>query len=300
MLPILESTDTRALRRLLDRTPDDHGRLEPAVRDILAAVRARGDKALVEFARKFDHLEGPIELSPAEIHAGAEDCPRHVRAAIRKAARHIRMVARAQVPATWTKQVAPGVKVSQRVVAARTRRLLRPRRALPAPVVAADGCGDGPRGRRAGSDRGVSAAGRGGARRGGRSRRGPRLPARWRTGDRGDGLRHGDRAARGQDRRTGQRLRRAGQGAGGSRLRHRFLRRTERDRRGRQLRRSRRGSPPICWRRPSTTSMRAPSSSRRRAGSRSRSRAPSRRSWPGPMRRARRHATRSRAMARSS
>ena len=116
MLPILESTDTRALRRLLDRTPDDHARLEPAVRDILAAVRTRGDKALVEFARKFDRLEGPIELSPAEIHAGAADCPREVRAAIRKAARHIRMVARAQVPATWTKQVAPGVKVSQRVV----------------------------------------------------------------------------------------------------------------------------------------------------------------------------------------
>ena len=39
MVPILESTDTRALRRLLDRTPDDHARLEPAVREILAAVR---------------------------------------------------------------------------------------------------------------------------------------------------------------------------------------------------------------------------------------------------------------------
>jgi histidinol dehydrogenase len=116
MLPILESTDTRALRRLLDRTPDDHARLEPAVREILAAVRARGDKALVEFARKFDRFDGPIELSPAEIHAGAGDCPRDVRAAIRKAARHIRAVARAQVPPAWTKQVAPGVKVSQRVV----------------------------------------------------------------------------------------------------------------------------------------------------------------------------------------
>ena len=98
MLPILESSDARALRRLLDRTPDDHGRLEPAVRDIVAAVRTRGDKALVELARKFDHLEGPIELSPAEIHAGAADCPAPVRAAIRKAARHIRLVAGRRCP----------------------------------------------------------------------------------------------------------------------------------------------------------------------------------------------------------
>ena len=116
MLPILEASDAKALRRLLDRTPDDHGRIEPAVRDIVSAVRTRGDRALVDFARRFDGVTGPIELSPAEIHAGAEDCPKAVRTAIKKAARHIRAVARAQVPLSWTRQVAPGVKVSQRVV----------------------------------------------------------------------------------------------------------------------------------------------------------------------------------------
>lgn len=115
-IPILASTDRAALARLLDRTPDDHGRIEPAVRDILAAVRKRGDRALTTFARRFDGLSGPIELSPAEIHAGAAECPAAVRSAIRKAARHIHAVAKAQVPASWTKVVAPGVRVSQRVV----------------------------------------------------------------------------------------------------------------------------------------------------------------------------------------
>jgi len=115
MVSILPSTDAAALRRLLDRTPDDHGAIEPAVRDIIGAVRKRGDRALNEFARRFDGLTGAIELSPAEIHAGAADCPASVRAAIRRAARHIRVVAKAQVPAAWTKVVAPGVKVSQRV-----------------------------------------------------------------------------------------------------------------------------------------------------------------------------------------
>ncbi len=115
-LPILESSDHRALARLLDRRPDDHAAIEPAVREIVGAVRSRGDRALVELARRFDGLDGPIELSPAEIHAGAAECPRAVRTAIRKAARHIRVVARAQVPPAWTRTVAPGVKVSQRVV----------------------------------------------------------------------------------------------------------------------------------------------------------------------------------------
>ena len=73
LLPILESTDRAALKRLLDRTPDDHGRLEPAVKEIVTAVRTRGDRALVEYARRFDALDGPVELSPAEIHAGARE-----------------------------------------------------------------------------------------------------------------------------------------------------------------------------------------------------------------------------------
>jgi histidinol dehydrogenase len=115
MIPILTSTDAAALRRLLDRTPDAHAGLEPAVKEIVGAVRTRGDKALLDYARRFDGLSGAIELSPAEIHAGAAECPASVRAAIRKAARHIRLVARAQVPPSWTTTVAPGVKVSQRV-----------------------------------------------------------------------------------------------------------------------------------------------------------------------------------------
>ncbi|MCC6161865.1 MAG: histidinol dehydrogenase [Acidobacteria bacterium] len=115
MLRILESTDTRAVSRLLERTPADHARIEPVVKEIVATVRAKGDRALVAYAKQFDRLDGPIELSPAEIHAGAADCPPAVRRAIAKAARHIRIVAKAQLPARWTKVVAPGVRVTQRV-----------------------------------------------------------------------------------------------------------------------------------------------------------------------------------------
>ena len=234
MVPILESTDAKALRRLLDRTPDDHGRIEPAVKDIIAAVRTRGDRALKEFARTFDKFDGHLELSPAEIHGGAADCPSHVRSAIRKAARHIRAVAKAQVPRPWTKQVAPGVKVSQRVVPLERVGCYVPGGRYPLPSSLLMAAVHGARRRRARGDRRLPAPRCRGARCRHRGRRGPRVPARRRPGHRGDGVRHGERAARRQDRRPGQRLGGAREGTRLARLRDRLLRRTERDRRRRE------------------------------------------------------------------
>ena len=92
------------------------------------------------------------------------------------------------------------------------------------------------------------------------------LPHRRRARHRGAGLRHGDRAARRQDRRPRQRLGRGGQGAGRARLRHRLLRRAERDRDRRRTPAAPTGSPPTWSRRPSTIPTRAPSSSRRASG----------------------------------
>jgi hypothetical protein len=72
----------------------------------------------------------------------------------------------------------------------------------------------------------------------------PAVPARRRARHCGAGLRHRHRAARGQDRRPWQRVRRGRQGARVARLRDRLLRRPQRDRgRFRDGRESRRGSP---------------------------------------------------------
>ncbi len=81
-----------------------------------------------------------------------------------------------------------------------------------------------------------------------------------------------DRAAGRQDRRPGQRVGRLGQAPGLRRGRHRLDRGAvggaDHRRRERAIRR---GSPPICSRRPSTIARRAPCSSRRRRRSRRRS-----------------------------
>jgi histidinol dehydrogenase len=68
------------------------------------------------FARRFDRLSGPLEITREEMRDQAAGVPRDVRNAIRTAARHIRRVAAKQVPRQWSVESAPGVRIDQRVV----------------------------------------------------------------------------------------------------------------------------------------------------------------------------------------
>jgi len=43
--------------RLLDRRTEDEGGVEPIVRAILAAVRERGDAAVLDYTRRFDRRD---------------------------------------------------------------------------------------------------------------------------------------------------------------------------------------------------------------------------------------------------
>ncbi len=74
------------------------------VAPILDAVRKRGDEAVLEFARKFDKLEGNSFLvSPAEWQAAESRVTPDFHAAIEVAAKNIREYAALQLPReTWT------------------------------------------------------------------------------------------------------------------------------------------------------------------------------------------------------
>ena len=79
-------------------------------------MRRGGDRALLAYARKFDGLTGPVEVTREEMRdAATRGCAADVRAAIRAAARNIRHVARRQVPRAWTTTPVPGVTIEQRV-----------------------------------------------------------------------------------------------------------------------------------------------------------------------------------------
>lgn len=83
---------------------------------IVARVRKSGDAALKRYARELDGNTGPIEIPRRQWERAAATLPRTVRAAIARAAAHIRSVARRQVPKGWRHAVAPGISVEQRVV----------------------------------------------------------------------------------------------------------------------------------------------------------------------------------------
>jgi len=113
---ILESSDSAAVEDLLSVERGADGLVEQRVGEIVARVRRSGDRALLGYARRFDKLRRPIELTAEEIREGAGRAPTAVRRAISAAARHIRAVARRQVPKGFRITTAPGVVVEQRVL----------------------------------------------------------------------------------------------------------------------------------------------------------------------------------------
>jgi histidinol dehydrogenase len=115
MLRIIPSSDSAAVARLLDRSAAVDPSVDRQVAAIIDAVRRDGDRAVLAYARQFDLLDGPIEISAADIAAGARSVAAPVRDAIRQAAARIRTVARRQVPRGWRVRTAPGVDVEQRV-----------------------------------------------------------------------------------------------------------------------------------------------------------------------------------------
>ena len=104
MIRILPASSPDALALIGRRVTRDPA-LQRRVRTIVAAVRREGDVALVRYARRFDRLDGDIELPLDEARRLAATAPAGVRRAVASCARAIRRVARAQLPRTG--RVAP-------------------------------------------------------------------------------------------------------------------------------------------------------------------------------------------------
>ena len=112
---IVESTDRRALARVLRPSVRADQTFERRVRTIVDAVRRDGDRALERFARRFDDVTDGLEVEADEMRREAARVPVDVRRAIRRAARAIARVAFRQIPAHFDVEVTPGVSIEQRV-----------------------------------------------------------------------------------------------------------------------------------------------------------------------------------------
>jgi histidinol dehydrogenase len=79
--------------------------IEVAVAEILRAVRSQGDAAVVDFTRRFDHLDvadmSALELPKAELDAALAGLPAGQRAALEAAAARVRSYHERQVQESW-------------------------------------------------------------------------------------------------------------------------------------------------------------------------------------------------------
>jgi histidinol dehydrogenase len=116
VIRIVDSSDRKRVAALLSATRVRDAATERTVARIVREVQRRGDAALLAYARRLDGVDSTIEITPDEMRVGAAAVPLQVRRALRQAARHIRFVAKRQIPRGWRTGVAEGITVEQRIV----------------------------------------------------------------------------------------------------------------------------------------------------------------------------------------
>lgn len=89
-----------------------------SVEDIISTVRKNGDKALLEYAERFDHVSlSELTLQTEMLESALESIPQSDRKAMENAAENIRKFHAAQQPAEVKVETQPGVTCIQRPVA---------------------------------------------------------------------------------------------------------------------------------------------------------------------------------------
>jgi len=121
MIPIYKFDDPgfdTALKKIVDRSEQAPAGVEETVRDIIAAVRAKGDAALFEYTGKFDRLElsaETIQVSADELDRALDTIEPAAREALELAAERIAAYHEKQLSETWISKDEPDVQLGQMV-----------------------------------------------------------------------------------------------------------------------------------------------------------------------------------------
>jgi len=96
-------------------------RIDAAVTEILRTVRSTGDAAVIEYTRRFDHLDvasmAELELPHAQLKAALDSLTIEQREALRIAADRVRQYHERQKIDSWSYQEADGSRLGQQVTA---------------------------------------------------------------------------------------------------------------------------------------------------------------------------------------
>ena len=111
MIRILQS---KQIGQLLARRSARMSQAEAVVRPILEDVRRRGDRALMEYARKFDGFSRrSVRVPEGDLRAARESLAPEFRSAVAQAEANIRAFAASQVPREWHRELQPGLRLGQ-------------------------------------------------------------------------------------------------------------------------------------------------------------------------------------------
>jgi histidinol dehydrogenase len=106
--------DSKEIGKLLARRRARMGEAEAVVRPILDDVRRRGDKALLDYARKFDAFDRrSVRAGAEELRRAAQSLTPEFRDAVGTAAEHVRAFAAMQMPCERAQEFAPGLRLGQ-------------------------------------------------------------------------------------------------------------------------------------------------------------------------------------------
>jgi len=118
---VLATTDPAFRRKfaaIRERGAQTSAAVDEGARAIVAAVRKRGDKALVELTEKYDGVAlqpRQLRVPQADIDAAAEQLEPAARAALQLAARRIAAFHAKQVEKSWSYRDAEGFKLGQQI-----------------------------------------------------------------------------------------------------------------------------------------------------------------------------------------
>ena len=109
----LKSLRHPEIESLRSREPSPSPEIQKTVSDILNRVRKEGHPAVLDYARRFDGLQGNLRASAVEINREAAKASRIVRTAIRKAIANVKKFHVKQKETSWSFKGSHGETLGQ-------------------------------------------------------------------------------------------------------------------------------------------------------------------------------------------
>ena len=117
-----ESTKKNLLEDLLKRSPNNYGKYESSVREILDAVKEKGDEAVFSYTKKFDGAEihaQNVLVTDAEVEKAYAQVDASLLEIIRKSLKNIESYHAQQMQYSWFDSKPDGTMLGQKVTALR-------------------------------------------------------------------------------------------------------------------------------------------------------------------------------------